>query len=271
MKTTLLQTLLAGIAWLALALASVTPIAAHSFELTRTLLLLRADGSYQVDITCDLDALALGVSPTVDSTELALALLALSPEELEREVADLERTFQRRVRVRFDGEAVRPRVSFPHRGAMDLSHLDQAPGNPTAGDPGAEEPGPEDPRPEDPSAPVVESAEGVEPTVLGLVARLEGQVPEGASEITFSASRGFPPVHLTLLDERQLSGRRQLLEPGAPSLPYLLTGEALEGGGGDVLPVETAGRYLALGFWHIVPEGLDHILFVLGLFLLSAR
>jgi hydrogenase/urease accessory protein HupE len=30
-------------------------------------------------------------------------------------------------------------------------------------------------------------------------------------------------------------------------------------------------QYLALGFTHILPYGLDHILFVLGLFLLSAR
>jgi hypothetical protein len=30
-------------------------------------------------------------------------------------------------------------------------------------------------------------------------------------------------------------------------------------------------RYLALGFTHIVPYGLDHMLFVLGIFLLSGR
>lgn len=35
--------------------------------------------------------------------------------------------------------------------------------------------------------------------------------------------------------------------------------------------VEVMTEYTALGFIHIVPEGLDHILFVLGLFLLSAR
>ena len=33
----------------------------------------------------------------------------------------------------------------------------------------------------------------------------------------------------------------------------------------------TAWRYLALGFTHIVPEGLDHMLFVLGIYLLSGR
>jgi len=33
----------------------------------------------------------------------------------------------------------------------------------------------------------------------------------------------------------------------------------------------TARRYLALGFTHIVPGGLDHVLFVLGIYLLSGR
>jgi hydrogenase/urease accessory protein HupE len=36
-------------------------------------------------------------------------------------------------------------------------------------------------------------------------------------------------------------------------------------------PLDTARTYLALGFTHIVPNGLDHILFVLGIFLLSVR
>jgi len=34
---------------------------------------------------------------------------------------------------------------------------------------------------------------------------------------------------------------------------------------------QTAWRYLVLGFTHIVPHGPDHMLFVLGLFLLSGR
>jgi hypothetical protein len=34
---------------------------------------------------------------------------------------------------------------------------------------------------------------------------------------------------------------------------------------------EIAGQYIPLGFTHILPKGLDHILFVLGLFLLSTR
>ena len=35
--------------------------------------------------------------------------------------------------------------------------------------------------------------------------------------------------------------------------------------------LEVFGTYLQIGFTHIVPKGLDHILFVVGLFLLSTR
>ena len=35
--------------------------------------------------------------------------------------------------------------------------------------------------------------------------------------------------------------------------------------------LEIAGDYLALGYTHILPKGVDHILFVLGIFLLSPR
>ncbi len=206
---------------------------AHNFELTRALLLIKVDGSYQVDMTCDLDALALGASPTSDNAELTAALEEMSPEELATTIGKLRRTFQRRVRIRFDGEPDLPAVSFPDHGN-----------------------------------PATENAAVA--TVLGLTARLEGRLPAGAAEVTFTASRAFPPVHLTILDERQLSGYRQLLEAGAPSVPYRLDAAPDEPAAGPDR-FATAGRYLALGFWHIVPEGLDHILFVLGLFLLAAR
>ncbi len=39
----------------------------------------------------------------------------------------------------------------------------------------------------------------------------------------------------------------------------------------SVTRVVAFGRFMSMGFRHIVPEGLDHILFVLGLFLLSTK
>ena len=58
----------------------------------------------------------------------------------------------------------------------------------------------------------------------------------------------------------------QWLEADATSPPLpVLTNVA------SATTVEIAAQYLRLGFRHIVPEGLDHILFVLGLFLLSTQ
>src|SRR5207245_9192838 len=56
------------------------------------------------------------------------------------------------------------------------------------------------------------------------------------------------------------------LEGGQTSAPFALPPPALRA---DRL--RTAWRYLTLGFTHIVPRGLDHMLFVLGIYLLSGR
>ena len=55
------------------------------------------------------------------------------------------------------------------------------------------------------------------------------------------------------------------LEAGAMSDPIALAG------GDQATGWQTFLRYIPIGFDHIVPKGLDHILFVLGLFFLSAR
>lgn len=55
------------------------------------------------------------------------------------------------------------------------------------------------------------------------------------------------------------------LEAGASSPPIRLAG------GDAVGPWQAFVQYIPIGFDHIVPKGLDHILFVLGLFFLSNR
>ncbi len=55
------------------------------------------------------------------------------------------------------------------------------------------------------------------------------------------------------------------LEPGVVSPPIALSG------GRSASGFETFVQYVPIGFDHIVPKGLDHILFVLGLFLYSPR
>ena len=217
--------LLAG----ALLLPGVTHVGAHPLAFTEVTLTLGADGAFEADLIYDLDALALGAPIDTDDAELAAALESLSPDELATRLARLRRLFERRVRVRFDGDPAPFDVSFPDHGTS-------------------------------------RATEAAIPTVLGLTARLSGQAPEEAATVGFFASRAFGEVHLTILDPARGIEARTVLEPGARSDPLELTGPVTPPGRIDV-----ARRYLRLGFVHIVPQGLDHILFVLGLFLLSAK
>ena len=110
------------------------------------------------------------------------------------------------------------------------------------------------------------ATESVIPTMLGLTARLTGTVPTDATDMEFFASRAFSDVHLTIRDEIRGLTTRSVLERGDRSDPYPL--------GGPVeppTPLSVGRQYLELGFVHIVPRGLDHILFVLGLVLLGTR
>ena len=88
-------------------------LSAHTFSITDVLVVLKTNGTYQVDMTVDVDALGLGVAPTTDSAELAAALEALSPAELDGAVERASETLLHRVRIRFDGVEARPQVSFP--------------------------------------------------------------------------------------------------------------------------------------------------------------
>ncbi|MEA2465752.1 MAG: hypothetical protein QOJ98_3499, partial [Acidobacteriota bacterium] len=58
----------------------------------------------------------------------------------------------------------------------------------------------------------------------------------------------------------------EVLDRGEASRPEPLVGAAAEEGA-----LTVARRFLHLGFSHILPGGLDHVLFVLGLALLSSR
>jgi hypothetical protein len=206
------------------------PASAHRFTTTEVLVLLKADGTWQVDMTVDVDALALGVSQEEPSSEVVAQLEAMSAAEFETSLERARETLLRRVRVRFDGEKLTPEVTFPDMGS-----------------PLADRWG--------------------EPTVLGATARLAGLIPPGAAQMTFGASRAFDAVHVTFLDQASLTGERHLLQPGEDSPAFALDRAAAT----RAERPSVIADYIAVGFEHILPRGLDHILIVLGLFLLSAR
>jgi hypothetical protein len=211
-------------------LLGAAPARSHDLAFTDSRLAVRADGTFQVHLTCDLDALALGIDAKTDAREVVAAILAKSPEEREALAVDLRGLLAKRVRVRFDGAPAPFEVGFPDRASDPATVV----GLPNA-------------------------------TVFGLTAVLAGRVPHGAREVTLWASRAFPPVNLTIAEDTG-GTVREVLERGEESPPFRLGGGALAPG-----RLAAALRYLRLGFWHIVPEGTDHVLFVLGLFLLSPR
>lgn len=112
-----------------------------------------------------------------------------------------------------------------------------------------------------PAALVVEQlsmpAEPSQPAYL--VLRAEGPLPAGATRMTwqFNLLEGQTPL--------LLAGRTHWVDGGSQSAPLPLRPAPPAG------LMQVAGQYLQLGFIHILPDGLDHVLFVLGLLLLTTQ
>jgi hydrogenase/urease accessory protein HupE len=96
--------------------------------------------------------------------------------------------------------------------------------------------------------------------------RLTGQIPPDARHFTWSYAWTFASYALTIRGAASENITTEWLEGGQTSAPFALTVPAP-----PVDRLATAWRYLKLGFTHIVPDGLDHMLFVLGIYLLSRR
>lgn len=97
--------------------------------------------------------------------------------------------------------------------------------------------------------------------------RLQGPIPGGAR--TFQLTESFPvgSYPLILKTEGDESSAWQWQEGGgAPGAPFELAKAVVPPTRREVIRL-----YLALGFTHILPGGLDHVLFVLGIFLLSRK
>ena len=94
--------------------------------------------------------------------------------------------------------------------------------------------------------------------------RLTGSIPPGAKTLrwTYAPQYGGSVLRLHRADGVIAAWVRE----GEASATYPLAGDV-------AAATRTAvfSQYLVLGFTHILPKGLDHMLFVLGLFLLSTR
>ena len=243
------------------ALLIVPRATAHDLSFTRTTVVLLPGGDFRIDMQVDLDALALGMPQDADDVQLMRTLNAMSEAELNQTVDDLRQTFLRRVRIRFDNEVFLPKITFPDQNTVAARSTS---------------------------------------TMLGLTVRMTGLIPTDATNLSLQASRAFPPLHISFVDVRghqvvtdflnemlgfdygtpsgldddpesfasdqlgNLVTLRQILERGDRSEIYALDEPPPTPGRLNVI-----SQYLYLGFEHILPLGLDHMLFVLSLFLLN--
>lgn len=93
------------------------------------------------------------------------------------------------------------------------------------------------------------------------VLTIGADLPTGDAPVTVGWRAAFGPLVLRQMGEGELY--TGYLEAGQESDPLPRQGVARLAG------LVEFGRYIVLGFDHIVPRGLDHILFVLGLFFFS--
>lgn len=96
--------------------------------------------------------------------------------------------------------------------------------------------------------------------------RLTGRTPSGVSRFTFTneAISGF--FVLKLRNEGQENPLTQWVEGGKVSSSFSLDASVIPPSRWKVVAL-----YLGLGYAHILPRGLDHVLFVLGIFLLAVE
>ena len=100
---------------------------------------------------------------------------------------------------------------------------------------------------------------------------LSGKLEAGTEALVVSWSEAFGPVALRLRKPITPDGapgevvQSVYLKNGAASPPFAVSSATKQ------TASEVFAEYIVVGFEHILPLGLDHILFVVGLFLLSPR
>ena len=96
--------------------------------------------------------------------------------------------------------------------------------------------------------------------------RVTGSVPAGAKTLRWSYAPQYGGSVLRLQRVGSSEMIAAWIREGETSATYPLSGDIA-----GATRTAVFGQYVVLGFTHILPKGLDHMLFVLGLFLLSTR
>jgi hydrogenase/urease accessory protein HupE len=96
-----------------------------------------------------------------------------------------------------------------------------------------------------------------------VVLKATGAVPANARAVTWAYGLTYATYALTFNEKTTwIEGGAMWSAPAMPTLSERRHGRSTP---------QVIAQYLVLGFQHILPKGLDHILFILGIFLLTTR
>jgi hypothetical protein len=225
----------------ALLLPGSALVSAHEAGTTTVKAVIGADQRYVVEIVTDATALVekleivSGREPGADA----------SPARLQRVLADGDGIFRSRLRLTVGRR--------PHSGPGDVGRRPRS----GAGSVDLVELHPAiDYR-------VVPATDPSQPPIAAV--RLTGELPEAAQQLTWRYGWTFTTYALAV-SYGTSTPVTQWLEGGADSAPITVAAPPA-----PPSRVATGWRYVTLGFTHILPFGLDHVLFVVGLFLLSGN
>ncbi len=221
------------------------PAGAHDLERTLVSLTFSADGGFVLEVSNDPDWLLLRLEPF--AADLPGGQVPPRPawtgsptaEARHARLRELAPAFVDRVVLFVDGREIRPgSVEYVPDRAASLADPDEPGG----------------PRSIDANGPPL------------VTYRLTGRMPADACVLRWYYGLVVDPYPLTI---RRVDGRRLtewIVAGDAWSSALDLTGQFRAPSRWAV-----ARQYVRLGFTHILPGGLDHVLFVLGLFLLAPR
>ncbi len=207
------------------------PLGAHPANLTAALFRVEADGRYALGL--DFDALAFAIDDLPGRIPDAAWAAAAAAPEAERAAmqADMAERWRRGTVLEVDGRAMGfEQVSLPP--AAEVFRLRRQ--------------------------------SGLRIPVL-LEARASGRLPSGRHRVRLR----FPEVIGTVVVTYDFPGQEPTAQPAEAGEWTAPVEMAVEPGDWVFAGLRSWGRFVGLGFRHIVPEGLDHILFVVGLFLLG--
>jgi hypothetical protein len=231
----------AGCLGLLLWCAATLPVFAHVLTLPVGTATIQPDGRYTMDLTFDVIAFALDQLSENAADSAMNELLDGPPEILSARLNEARTRFKNEFAILENGTAgTVETLVFPS--LEDLQRYK-------------------------------ESAPAVRLPVM-LVLSLEGRLPAGSRSASFRLPAKLGRVALTVVRPDQPIGVLMVV-PGEATTPLPVKLQDVASTSTDAAAIaepsrwEWARRYVVLGFVHILPRGTDHILFVVGLFLLG--